>query len=58
MRVLMTRKSCAVGMRNAILRNYLKIEEGNPLTLEGYKFTTDRLAGVVVSVNSGECQCC
>ena len=24
MRVLMTRKSCAVGMRNAILRNYLK----------------------------------
>ena len=25
MRVLMTRKSCAVGMRNAILRNYLKL---------------------------------
>ena len=24
MRVLMTQKSCAVGMRNAILRNYLK----------------------------------
>ena len=24
MRVLMTRKSCTVGMRNAILRNYLK----------------------------------
>ena len=24
MHVLMTRKSCAVGMRNAILRNYLK----------------------------------
>ena len=25
MRVLMTRKSCAVGMRNAILRNYLRV---------------------------------
>ena len=24
-RALMTRKSCAVGMRNAILRNYLKL---------------------------------
>ena len=24
MHALMTRKSCAVGMRNAILRNYLK----------------------------------
>ena len=23
--MLMTRKSCAVGMRNAILRNYLKV---------------------------------
>ena len=27
MRVLMTRKSCAVGMRNAILRNYLKVKK-------------------------------
>ena len=27
MHALMTRKSCAVGMRNAILRNYLKGEE-------------------------------
>ena len=25
MRALMTQKSCAVGMRNAILRNYLKL---------------------------------
>ena len=33
-RALMTRKSCAVGMRNAILRNYLKrpvyMEMGDP----------------------------
>ena len=33
-RALMTRKSCAVGMRNAILRNYLKgpvyMEVGDP----------------------------
>ena len=28
MRVLMTQKSCAVGMRNAILRNYLKEIDG------------------------------
>ena len=27
---LMTRKSCAVGMRNAILRNYLKRDNGCP----------------------------
>ena len=34
MRVLMTQKSCAVGMRNAILRNYLKsFERADPITL-------------------------
>ena len=26
-RALMTRKSCAVGMRNAILSNYLKVRQ-------------------------------
>ena len=30
---LMTRKSCAVGMRNAILRNYLKKSDLNFVTL-------------------------
>ena len=33
---------------------YLKIEEYNPLALEGFKLTTECLAGVVVSVNRGE----
>ena len=37
---------------------YLKIEEDKPLTLEGYKLTTECLAGVVVSVNRGESLCC
>ena len=32
MGVLMTRKSCAVGMRNAILRNYLKQHIPSPDT--------------------------
>ena len=37
---------------------YLKIEQDNLLPLEGCKFTTECLAGVVVLVNRGECQCC
>ena len=31
-------------------RAYLKTEKGTPLTLEGYKFTTECLAGVMVPV--------
>ena len=32
LRALMTQKSCAVGMRNAILRNHLNIENTRTLT--------------------------
>ena len=32
-RALMTRKSCAVGMRNALLRNYLKPFIGIPIQI-------------------------
>ena len=42
-RVLMTRKSCAVGMRNAILRNYLKTQHEVPFinTSEGTNKSSD-----------------
>ena len=39
----MTRKSCAVGMRNAILRNYLKtvLSGENPIVQLGYPAITN-----------------
>ena len=37
---------------------YLKIEKDTPLAIEGYKFTNEWSAGVMVSVSRGEWQCC
>ena len=43
MRTLMTRKLCAVGMRNAILRNYLKLSENVYFTVVCVKSLTINL---------------
>ena len=55
MRVLMTRKSCAVGMRNAILRNYLKFPVVDKCTFfSRLRYTMQRLseglAGILLVV--------
>ena len=41
-RTLMTRKSCAVGMRNVILRNHLRLKETNISTKQNRLKNPDR----------------
>ena len=43
-RALMTRKSCAVRMRNAILRNYLNEKKRPTFNLTQYTFATGQIA--------------